>query len=321
VSVAQRTKYRRSVSGEQVTNELIPPIIVFGNTRSGTTIVQDLIAQHPGVVAWYEPRNLWQFADPGRDHDELDAADASEKVKRYIRKKFTSFQRRSGGRRIVEKTPVNILRIPYVREIFPDATYLYIVRSPWSFISSVELKWQRTVTVRGLFWRFRSTPPTQLHHYVAKYGRQLWDKHVLRRKYLSVWGPRYRGLSRDLDNEPMMTVVARQWSIPSARAAEALEEFAPGTVLCLRYEDLVGDPLRFVRRIAEHCELDVSAGMVAYAEEMIRSDRQEKWRRLDPDDLATLIPEISAEMNRHGYSIPEEILPNAGVAESDARSA
>jgi hypothetical protein len=61
--------------------------------------------------------------------------------------------------------------------------------------------------------------------------------------------------------------------------------------------------------------------MVAYAEEMIRSDRQEKWRRLDPADLATVIPEISAEMNRHGYSIPEEILPNSGVAEPDARSA
>ena len=300
-----------------MTKKLIPPIIVFGNTRSGTSIVQNLISAHPDVVAWYEPRHLWQFADPGSENDEFDAADATVRVQRYIRRKFLAYQRRNGGRRIVEKTPVNILRIPYVHAIFPDATYVYIVRSPWSFISSVELKWQKTVSVRGLFWRLRSTPTAQLHYYLAKYLRQLWDKRVLRRKYLSVWGPRYRNLSIDLAHEDMMTVVARQWSIPSRKAAEDLGEFAPGTVLSIRYEDLVQDPIDHLGHIAEHCGLDVTPEMVAYAQDMIMSDRQEKWRRIDPADLATVIPEVREEMMRHGYALPEEISALPGASESD----
>lgn len=304
--------------GGDVTSEFIPPIIVLGNTRSGTTVVQNLIAAHPDVVAWYEPRNLWQYADPGRENDEFDAVDATDRVKRYIRRKFLAYQRRNGGRRIVEKTPVNILRIPYVHAIFPDATYLYIVRSPWSFISSVELKWQRTVSVRGLFWRFRSTPPSQLHHYIAKYVRQIWDKRILRRKYLSVWGPRYEGISHDLATEDMITVVARQWSIPSRKAAEDLEQFPPGKVLSLRYEDLVEDPLNHLARIAEHCGLDASPEMVSYAKDMIAADRQEKWRRMDPTDLATVIHEVREEMIRHSYSLPEEISPLPSVTESES---
>ena len=303
-----------------MTEELIPPIIVLGNTRSGTTVVQNLIAAHPDIVAWYEPRHLWQYADPGRENDEFDTSDATPRVVRYIRRKFLAYQRRNEGRRIVEKTPVNILRIPYVHAIFPDATYIYIVRSPWSFINSVELKWQKTVSVRGLLWRFQSTPPSQLHHYVAKYVRQLWDKRVLRRKYLSVWGPRYAGLTQDLAREDMMTVVARQWAIPSRKADADLDLFEPGSVLSLRYEDLVEDPVGHLRAIAAHCDLDVTEEMEQYALQGIKADRQEKWRRLDPTDLATVIPEVRGEMERHGYSVPEEISPVPERTESSAGS-
>ena len=240
-------------------------------------------------------------------HDEFDATDATNKVKRYIRRRFLAYQRRHEGRRIVEKTPVNILRIPYVREIFPEATYLYIVRSPLSFISSVELKWQRTVSVRGLLWRFRSTPLSQLHYYVAKYIRQLYDKRVLLRKYLTVWGPRYRGLVDDLETEDMVTVVARQWAIPSRNAERDLAPFQSGTVLRLRYEDLVEDPVGHLERIAAHCELSTTPGMFDVARQMIKSDRQDKWRRFDSAELATVIPEVRSEMERHGYPVPDEI--------------
>ncbi len=298
---------RRRAGGNWVTTGLKPPIIILGNTRSGTTVVQKLIAEHPDVVAWYEPRNLWQYADPARGHDEFDATDATDKVKRYIRKRFLAYQRRHEGRRIVEKTPVNILRIPYVREIFPEATYLYIVRSPLSFISSVELKWQRTVSVRGLLRRFRSTPVSQLHRYVAKYIRQLYEKRVLRRKYLSVWGPRYQGLAVDLEMENMLTVVARQWAIPSQKAEKDLAQFESGTVLRLRYEDLVEDPVGHLERIAAHCELSTTPEMLGVARQMIKSDRQDKWRRFDAAELARVIPDVRKEMERHGYPVPNEI--------------
>nr|HMQ53618.1 sulfotransferase [Anaerolineae bacterium] len=71
-----------------MSNQLKPPIIILGNTRSGTTIVQKVMATHPEIVQWYEPRTLWLYADPGRSHDEFDESDATDSVEQYIRKQF-----------------------------------------------------------------------------------------------------------------------------------------------------------------------------------------------------------------------------------------
>ena len=47
--------------------------------------------------------------------------------------------------------------------------------------------------------------------------------------------------------------------------------------------------------------------MVRAANEWVKSDRLEKWRRFDPRDLARILPEIEGEMRRHGYEIPPEV--------------
>ena len=295
--------------------DLKPPVILLGNTRSGTSVIQNVMAGDPQITAWYEPRNLWQYADPGRAHDEFDESDATDKVQRYIRRKFVKYQNEHGGHRIVEKTPVNILRIPYVRAIFPEATFLYVVRTPFSFMSSVELKWQRTVSVQGLVWRMRSTPTTQLHHYVAKYLRQHIDKRILRRKYLSVWGPRYRGIQDDLATEEMLTVIARQWAYCSAKAERDLAAFDDGQVLRLRYEDFVTDPLADMERICVHAGIPMSPEIELAARDIVKTDRLTKWTRFDPAELASLLQELEVEMHRHGYTVPDSIAAASDLSE------
>ena len=290
-----------------MSNKLKPPIIILGNTRSGTTIVQKVLATHPDVVGWYEPRTLWLYADPGRHHDEFDESNATDKVKEYIRKQFLKFQERHENRVVIEKTPANILKIPYVRAIFPEATYLFIVRSPFSFISSVELKWQRTLTGMGIRRRLQSTPMTQLHHYAGRFVKQYFDKRVLRRKYQSLWGPRYQGIEQDLQTHDLLTVIARQWSVGSRKAEKDLALFEPGRVLRLRYEDFVEDPISDLERICAHCGLEMTKDMVRAANEWVAPDRQLKWQRFDPRDLARILPEIDDEMQRHGYEVPPEI--------------
>ena len=149
-----------------MSDALKPPIILFGNFRSGTTLLHILISSHPDVVPLYEPVGLWLYADPGREHDEFEERDATDKVKHYIRSRFLKYQQQHGNRIIVEKTPHNILRIPYVRAIFPEAHFLYLVRNPLSFVSSVELKWQQPATRKRIAKRLITTPVTQLHHYL-----------------------------------------------------------------------------------------------------------------------------------------------------------
>lgn len=293
--------------GSSMSTELKPPIILFGNTRSGTTIVQKLICAHPEVVQWYEPRTLWLYADPGRRHDEFDEHDASDKVKRYIRKQFLKYQEQNGNCIVMENTPANILKIPYVRAIFPEAVYLFIVRNPFSFISSVEHKWQRPLTMKGVRRRLQSTPTTQLHYYAGRLIRDNFNKRVLRRKYLSLWGPRYKEMEQDLKTQDLLSVIARQWAACSKKAEADLAQFEGGRVLRLKYEDFVVDPVADLERICAHAGLEMTEEMVTAAKTWVKSDRQLKWQRFDPCDLARIIPEIRDEMQRHGYEIPTEV--------------
>ena len=290
-----------------MSNKLKPPIILFGNTRSGATIVQKVISTHPDVVSWYEPNALWLYADPGRIHDEFDESDATDRVKRYIRKRFLKYQNQHGNHTIMEKTPQHILRIPYVRAIFPEATYLFIIRNPFSFISSVEYKWQRPVTGRGIIRRLKDTPLSQLHHWVRRYIVQQINKRVLQRKYLSIWGPRYKGIQEDLKTHDLLTVMARQWAVCSAKAERDMAAFESGQILRLKYEDFVEDPIADLERVSTHCGLEMTSAMVMATKEMVKTDRKLKWQRFDPGELARILPEIREEMQRHGYEIPKEI--------------
>jgi hypothetical protein len=47
--------------------------------------------------------------------------------------------------------------------------------------------------------------------------------------------------------------------------------------------------------------------MVDYVRTTVRTDRQDKWQRFDATQLARIIPELSTEMSRNGYEVPDEI--------------
>jgi hypothetical protein len=152
--------------------DMHPPILLLGNVRSGTTMVQNLIDLHPAVTVWVEARPVWNYADPGRKHDRFDETDATPKVINYIRKRFLRFQREHGNLQIMEKTPHNVVRIPYVRKIFPESKLIYLIREPLAQLSSSELKWRRAIDFRDKRWamyRIRQVPKGQLVHYAARF--------------------------------------------------------------------------------------------------------------------------------------------------------
>jgi hypothetical protein len=130
----------------------------------------------------------------------------------------------------------------------------------------------------------------------------------MRKKYLSIWGPRYKGIQEDLKSHDLLTVIARQWSVPSRKAEKDMANFTNGQILRLKYEDFVDDPISNLEQICTHCGLEISDDMVKATEAMVKSDRKLKWQRFDPPTLARILPEISDQMKLHGYEIPAEII-------------
>lgn len=287
--------------------ELRPPIFLIGNYRSGTTIAQTLIGLHPDIVTWYEPRTLWLYADPARRHDEFGEADATDAVARYIRRRFLKYQSQHGGRQVMENTPSNVLRVPYVNALFPEAIYLFMTRNPFSCISSMDLKWHRPKTLAGLRRTISVTPPSQLHYYAGDFVKHAILKRIFRKKIVGIYGPRYDGIDQDLKSYGRLNVVARQWARCNRKAREDLSKLGNGRVLSFRYEDLVQDPASVVRRIYDHCGLTCTDEIARTAIEMVDPGRQEKWRRLDPEELKAVVPELREEMAFYGYEVPAHL--------------
>jgi len=188
----------------------------------------------------------------------------------------------------------------------------------FSFISSCELKWQKTVTSKGIIRRLKVTPVTQLHHYGGRLVRDYFDKYVLKKKYLKLWGPCYEGMGDDLKETDLLTVIARQWARASLKAERDLAKLDQERVLRFRYEDFVTNPAEYLERICDHCGEKMDDGMVRGAGELVDPNRREKWRRFSPDVLNKVLPEIEAEMTRHGYTVPEELAATAECEPHDA---
>jgi len=100
---------------------------VVGCARSGTSILGELIAAHPQVTYIFEAHHVWETAGTGmNDSHRLVAADATPPVRARLREWLHG--QGSPDTVIVEKTPRNVLRIPFLRAIFPDAQIIHIVR-------------------------------------------------------------------------------------------------------------------------------------------------------------------------------------------------
>ncbi len=101
--------------------------LVMGCARSGTSILGELIAAHPEVRYKHEAHAVWDKAGLGEnDSHRLTQQHATPEIKRVIRKKFAEEQGQSTL--FAEKCPRSVLRVPFIREVFPEAKLIHLVR-------------------------------------------------------------------------------------------------------------------------------------------------------------------------------------------------
>lgn len=130
------------------------PIFIIGIARSGTTLLNNLLAQHQQVAALSEANDLWDatgfpwYASPREtppiwiDHVAYTKRwwRDNEQRKPEIRAVFGAYQWMQRKSYLLNKSPLNTYRVPQLVEMFPDAQFIHLVRDGRAVVQSYTRK-------------------------------------------------------------------------------------------------------------------------------------------------------------------------------------
>lgn len=107
--------------------EFLNLALIMGCARSGTSILGELIGAHPDVCYKHEAHAAWDKAGLGENESHrLTEQHATLKVRAKIRRRFAG--EKGEAALFVEKCPRSVLRVPFIRAVFPEAKLIHIVR-------------------------------------------------------------------------------------------------------------------------------------------------------------------------------------------------
>lgn len=119
------------------------PVFIVGFPRSGTTLLEQMLDAHPALQSMDENPFFDRLADKLRKHDErivenlevLRQYDCDELRKRYLVMAAEKVSRRKGAQ-LVDKNPLNMLWLPMIYRLFPQARFILCLRHPCDVLLS-----------------------------------------------------------------------------------------------------------------------------------------------------------------------------------------
>jgi Sulfotransferase family len=239
-----------------MTDEEPPPVIVLGVSRSGTTLLKEMLDRHSQVAipteSYFIPQ-LWDRHGPRPDREAIIAdleriarvrewGVTAEDVRRrlpadaafadVVDAVYGAYADARGKPRFGDKTPAYMQHLDLLNRIWPDAQFVHIVRDG------------RDAALSFL---------------------------AMRRRPRFNWA-RPRGLGD----------FACQWDL-EVRGAHAFgSSAARGRYLELRYEDLVADPEQRLREVCDFLHLAFEPAMLEYHRSIDASTREDHPRLAQP---------------------------------------
>lgn len=269
------------------------PIFIIGTGRSGTTILGIILSIHQDVGFLNEPKALWHSAYGGEDligsysrnaaRYRLGAEDATPEVKQAMHRMFGWYLAATGSRRVADKYPELIFRVPFVREIFPDAKFLFLVRNGWDTCHSIE-HWSK---------RLGEQRSNETHDWWGADNRKwnlLVEQMVANEPGLVAHFSEIASLTRHTD------MAAVEWII-TMREGLRLRQQYPDMVHTVVYEDLSAHTDKTLAALSEFCELPPDPIFDNYARQTLQPVRAKQPFDLHP----SIRPEFDAVMRDLGY--------------------
>lgn len=263
------------------------PVFIVSSPRAGSTMLFEALASAPGVYtiggeshALIEGMPALSPANHGFESNRLEAGMARPEVVQDLRRRFLAALRdrhqrppAPGPLRMLEKTPKNSLRIPFLSAVFPEGIFIYLYRDPRETLASMIEAW-----ISG---RFRTYPT------------------------LPGWtGPQWSLLLvpgwRELIGRPLPDVVAAQWETATRLMLDDLEALPAHRRLAVRYDALVADPQGELPRLAGAVGLGWDRavdGGLPLSRYTLTEPRPDKWRKHEAEIVPRLAG-IQATMDR-----------------------
>jgi hypothetical protein len=265
------------------------PVFVIGAPRSGTSLLYAVLRTSSLLAHWPgEAHEVWEAdyhpALSGWDSNELRASDLTPRSAARIRRAL--FLTAGAKKRLVDKTPRNSLRVPFIDALFPDARFVWLKRDGRDNVNSLLNAW-RTPRYRT----YRLPEP----HAIPGVD-PMWWKFVL-----------YPGWRADARG-PLEVVCANQWVTCNDQAAAAFENIHPGRWTSVRYEDLVDHPVDEIERLMSRLDLPLEPAVRARAEaigstpiNVVTPPEAGKWRRENPREVEAVSSRLQSTMKALGY--------------------
>jgi hypothetical protein len=272
------------------------PILVLGCPRSGTTALQELLVASPELGSIHnEGHILWDAyhhpKDRGWDSDALGANDVGDRERAYIYRGVKMF---AGGafvsdRRFIDKTAETVLRIPYLQELLPDATFVFIRRRGADTVNSLMEAWK----ARPRFVKYRL--PETLDG-LGEMSGNLWSFALV-----PGW--------RELRDASLEEICARQYVACNEAALDARDATDPARWHEISLEDLTADPVGQAERLCGLLGVEFGPEVRARAEAFnttpastsLTAPRKDKWRSQNGAEIERILPLIEPTERRLGY--------------------
>lgn len=242
------------------------PVFILGTGRSGTTILGVVLSMHRQVGFLNEPKAMWHAIYPEEDvigsysrgsaRYRLEASEADDTVKHNAHRLFGAYLASVFSGRLVDKYPELIFRVPFVREIFPDAKFIFLVRNGWDTCASID-KWSV---------RCGEQRNGEVHDWWGVNQRK-WK---LMHKELIEPDPYFAGVKDVAASlESHTDMAALEWVVTMREGIRRMRE-NEGCIQQVRYEDLVAEPRETMLGIASFAGLDEDETWLRYGESVLR---------------------------------------------------
>ena len=245
---------------------VVKPVFIIGAGRSGTTILGTLLSIHPHVGFLNEPKAIWHAIyskedvighyDLGPAQYRLGKEDASDLVKQNAKRLFGSYLALTLSDRLVDKNPELTFRVPFVKTIFPDAKFVFLVRNGWNTCNSIH-KWSEANAIqigneKHDWWGVNDRKWHFLVDQIIKSDPQFSD---------------LIPIIATLKNHTDRAVV--EWIVTMQEGLSQLRNY-PDSVHLLHYEQLLVKPRASLKVLLDFCELPPDEKVSSYAEETLR---------------------------------------------------